>query len=97
MGWGSRLPNSNDPPPVGKSPYGSSSELVDDIALLLSGDGARCNDCQQVIYKVFLENGQCPDCYEKKHGVESPALARERAASARRYGGCASGEDGEAD
>lgn len=49
--------------------------LVDDTALLLSGDGERCNSCRMVIRNEFLEAGLCPDCYQVKHGEKSPALS----------------------
>ena len=96
MGHMSRLPNSNDPPPINPSPYGG-DETVDDIALLLNDLGKRCGDCKRVIRKRFLQDGQCPDCYRKIHGQESPALERCREESARRHIGCACGEAGEAD
>jgi len=65
MGWGSRLPNSNDPPRSRSNPWGSKSEVFDDTAVLLSEAGARCCACQRVVLNqhLWLKDGlrYCPD------------------------------------
>lgn len=57
MGFGSRLPNSNDAPfqwgPV---------EPLDDFCVLLNDLGARCISCQRVTMHKFLASGRCPRC-----------------------------------
>lgn len=96
MGYGSRLPTSNDIPRGESNPWGP-GELEDDFLLLVSRTGARCSGCSRVTKKRFLEDGLCPDCYKNKNGKESPAIGRERRQYFYDNIGCASGEDGEAD
>ena len=63
MGYGTRMPTSNDPPGLAKSPWGA-DEYMDDFALLLNAKGARCKKCSRVTKNIHLENGLCPDCRE---------------------------------
>ena len=73
MGWGSRLPSSNDPPRAGQNPWGA-TEMLDDTAILLNELGRRCQGgCHRVIRNEFLivvsDHGACcPDCAQK-HGM----------------------------
>lgn len=67
MGFCSRLPNSNDPPRPAKSRWGAQpGELMDDVALLLSGLATRCAKCRRVTKNGHLvQSGDqklCPDC-----------------------------------
>jgi hypothetical protein len=65
MGYGSRLPTSNDPPASSgkeKSPYLFENSLMDETALLLAGVAKRCAKCKLSVRVKFLENGLCPDC-----------------------------------
>ena len=36
--------------------------LVDDVALILGGDAARCGMCKAPTRKKYLLEGVCPDC-----------------------------------
>ena len=66
MGHLTRTPTSNDPPrsATGKSQYLEENELMDEVALLLSGAAGRCSKCNRVVRKKYLESGLCPDCRE---------------------------------
>ena len=80
----------------GESPWGG-NHIVDDTAILLSGDGKRCSDCKRVTWNKFLHEDRCPDCYREKYGQESPALTAYREERNRSHTGCACGDAGEAD
>lgn len=45
----------------GESKWGGNN-MVDDTALLLSGDGSRCDSCSAPTRNEYLRNGICPDC-----------------------------------
>ncbi len=67
MGFGSRLPNSNDSPRPAKNRWGAQpGEALDDTALLLNGLAGRCAKCRRVTKKGHLvQSGDqklCPDC-----------------------------------
>lgn len=64
MGYMTRTPTSNDIPRKSedKSPYLEETELMDEIALLLSGAAARCSSCELAVRMEYLEDGKCPDC-----------------------------------
>jgi hypothetical protein len=64
MGYLTRGPTSNDPPPdkADKSPWLEEDDLMDEIALLLSGLAKRCAKCRRSTRTKHLEQGQCPDC-----------------------------------
>lgn len=81
-----------------EGPWGGNT-MIDDRALLLSGDGTRCkgDGCDKVTKNCFLEEGLCPDCYQKEFGKQSPALARRKEELRRASIGRACGEAGEAD
>lgn len=65
MGWFSRLPTSNDPPRE-HSKWGSQSDVMDDIACLLSGTAKRCRECKKpTMLKHLNDQGHCPDCRGK--------------------------------
>jgi hypothetical protein len=65
MGYLSRQPTSNDPPPSneGKSPWLEENELVDEVCLLLNGLAKRCVVCKRATRIRHLDSKQrCPDC-----------------------------------
>ena len=65
MGFLCRKPTSNNSPKLreGKSPYLGETELLDEVALLLSGDARRCNKCKLAVRIKYLDqNDNCPDC-----------------------------------
>lgn len=95
MGHLSRQPNSNDPPVGTSNPWGSRNpELVDDMTVLLNGDGERCCVCQRVILNCYLKTkdgkNYCPN-HAPTGARKLPAIHKEE----RHYG--ASAGDGEAD
>lgn len=95
MGFLSRQPNSNEAP-ARQNPW-EANGIEDDFYLLVSESGVRCSCCQRVVRKHFMENGLCPDCFQKNNGSESPAIERERNQRDHRNVGSASGQQGEAD
>lgn len=100
MGYLSSKPDSNEPQPQSgaKSRWLEENELVDEFALLLSGSAKRCKKCAKAVRVYYLEGDLCPDCYQKEHNAESPALKRFRDEQRRAHtGGGACGEAGEAD
>jgi hypothetical protein len=60
MGFGTRQPTSNDLP--GTPSRWGGNELMDDVALVLNGLGARCQTCTRVTRNQHLQDGKCPDC-----------------------------------
>ncbi len=65
MGCLSRQPTSNDPPRSreGKSSWLGDNELLDEVALLLSGSAERCAGCRRATHIRYLNSNQrCPDC-----------------------------------
>lgn len=69
MGYGSRKTNSNDMGRLKKNnPWGPKDGFRDDVSVLLSGEGRRCNECKRVILNKYLQeqDGQffCPDCQD---------------------------------
>jgi hypothetical protein len=63
MGYLSRLPNSNDPPPERSSRWLSTSDFMDETALLLAGKARRCVLCRRATDVKHLDgNRLCPDC-----------------------------------
>lgn len=104
MGFGSRKPNSNDPPKEQTNPWGSQNECYDDTAVLLNGDGKRCCVCRRVVLNSHLKvkDGKryCPDHapegatqFSAPEEPRRPNLARLRSLHLETSGG----EDGEAD
>lgn len=97
MGFGSRLPNSNEIPVETQNRWGG-NEIMDDFALKLNGDGKNCVRCKRVTQNCFLDDSLCPDCYPEVHdGQKSPALARAREKEMQKTVYCGSGQPGEAD
>lgn len=69
MGYLTRGPSSNDPPrdKSGTSPWLEENELMDEIALLLSGMAKRCTKCRRATRTKHLDQEQCcPDCRSEK-------------------------------
>jgi len=66
MGFGSRKPNSNDPPKdLSDNPWMSKDDCLDRVTVLLNGLGSRCSICKRVIMNRHLtcKDGiyYCPD------------------------------------
>ena len=65
MGYLSRKPTSNDPPPKrqGKSPWLEETDIMDETALLLNGYARRCTKCRLAVRTKHLDDHErCPDC-----------------------------------
>ena len=63
MGYLSRQPNSNDKPKYSNNPWIQETELMDETALLISGEAERCRECKRACRVKNLTAGLCPDCY----------------------------------
>lgn len=63
MGYGSRMPTSNEGPRQ-TGGWSGANEFMDEFALLLSGDAKRCNKCKRTTHIRYLINDECPDCRE---------------------------------
>jgi hypothetical protein len=67
MGYGSRLPTSNDPPASPgkeKSPWLFENDLTDEVCLLLNELARRCEKCRLAVRVEYLKDGLCPACRE---------------------------------
>jgi len=64
MGYGSRLPTSNEPPrPIKeKRKWLGDNEYLDEFALVLNGLTKRCTKCGGKTHVDYLKDGLCPDC-----------------------------------
>lgn len=64
MGFGTRQPTSNEGPDDSLRPWGA-DEMMDDVALLLSGMAKRCYACLRAVRTEFQKNHgghiYCPD------------------------------------
>ena len=65
MGLLSRQPTSNDLPPPVSNPWGPKNSMLDDVAILLTGKGERCQECKRVVLNRYLvrvgDQNYCPD------------------------------------
>lgn len=77
MGFGSRLPTSNDPPEnPNPNPWGIHHEIDDDFAALLGRRAVRCCHCQCVVSKKYVtiveKHAFCPDHKGCKCKTDNP-------------------------
>jgi hypothetical protein len=87
MGYMSRKPNSNDPPsPERAGRWLDTSDVMDEFALMISGNAKRCRGCKRATSLKYLVDGQCPDC--RQGPTINPDHMREKRAS---YGASSDG------
>lgn len=63
MGFLTRQPTTNEALPK-RSPWGPTSDIDDDVAVLLSMRGKRCVGCKRVTMNRHLQDARCPDCHD---------------------------------